>query len=91
LKIGSLELNSRIVALLDSGSSVIVLPEEFFNKFFYDLLKTMGHPCSIQNGGIVCTCPEPALLNKFPPIKITFKNKNKTKEYSLANNLYVKW
>lgn len=47
LKMGGAELKSRIVALVDSGSSVIVVPEYIFNRSFYELLKVIKNPCSI--------------------------------------------
>ena len=68
LKMGLVEFKERIVALVDSGSSMLVLPEEMFNRAFDQVSRVIKNICSREEYGIVCSCADPSWVKKFPSI-----------------------
>lgn len=75
-------LASNEEALLDTGTSIIVIPyTAFFN--FATLLKKK-HQCSVELNYIQCACPD-GNTGSFP----TFKFKFSGKEYTLEPEYYI--
>lgn len=73
-------------ALIDSGTSLIVLPDEDFEELLHQLRSSYNLFCQFMGMQIQCSCAN-GDLTVFPDIKLSFSNANNT--FTLKPSDYI--
>lgn len=80
---GGLIKNSVSQALIDTGTSILIIPTSEF-VIFYEMLKKNNNNCIIVNHVVKCACPD-GDISKFPDFIFVFNGVN----YTLEPEYYV--
>lgn len=76
--------------MIDTGSSMLVLPQSIFDHILKRIRLRISEKCLDKVHGIECPCASPASINLFPEIKFSMKGiDNQSQTYAIKPTSYV--
>lgn len=59
--------------MIDTGSSMLVLPESIFEKMLHEIHHRVSEKCLVKVHGVECPCPSPSSIGLFPTLSLSLK------------------